>query len=450
LNRENSSILRHVIAACFVAVTCLPVLNAHAENLSEVLNLARVSDPKYKAARFEFEAAGLSVEEARAALLPTIGFEISRSSTQQVILSSQNAVFGSGKSVFPTQNETLSLVQPIFKLGAWRRLNQTEAVVKQAAAVFADAEQDLMLRVSTAFLAALAAQDALGFAQAERAAIARNFDLVDQRYKNGLVTIVNLHDARARLAVKDSDVIAGQNDLADKLQALGELTGKQINALVSLPANIPLPEPEPRDVGQWVDTAVKNNYAVEVRTQAMDVARQEVDRQKGALYPTVDVSLNSNRKNTGGSLFGGGSDVRNTELMLRMNVPLYDGGLARTLSGQASKRYLSAQEDLERERRQVERQTRAAFLAVRSGIVRVRALDQSVLSLESARRLKDEGYKAGVGTLLAVLDAERDLYAAKRDAAQSRYDFVLNTLRLKQAIGALREGDLATVSDLMK
>ena len=443
-NLLTNTKIRRTRLACAVLLA-LAVQGAAAESLPEVFGLARQSDPKYKAARYEFEAVGLSVEEARAALLPTASFEVTRSSTEQFIYSSQNAVFGSGRSQFPTGNRTLSIVQPIFRLNAIRRFFQTDALTRQAAATFADAEQDLVLRTATAYLAVLASQDALAFARAERAAIARNLDLVQQRYNSGLVTIVNLYDARARLEVKDSDLTAVQNDLDDKLQALVELTGRKVTGLTALPPNLAFREPEPRDPQIWVDAAIKNNLAVTVRSEAAEVARQEIGRQRGALYPAVDLSLNSNRKNTGGSLFGGGSDVRNTELMLRVNVPIFDGNLARTLANQAERRFLGAQEDIERERRQAERQTRAAYQSVMSGITRVRALDQSVVSFESARRLKDEGYKAGLGTVLAVLDAERDLYAAKRDAAQARYDYVLNTLRLKQVTGGLREADLQDI-----
>ena len=82
--------------------------------------------------------------------------------------------------------------------------------------------------------------------------------------------------------------------------------------------------------------------------------------------------------------------------------------------------------------------------------MRVKALAQSVISSESARELKVEGYKAGLETLLQVLDAERDLYAAKRDSAKARYDFLLSRLRLKQAIGTLSEADLMGINRLMQ
>ena len=136
--------------------------------------------------------------------------------------------------------------------------------------------------------------------------------------------------------------------------------------------------------------------------------------------------------------------------MVRLSVPIYAGGLPTALSREAVKRYQSSLEDLERDSRQVERQTRAAFQGLTGGVVRIQALAQGVISSESARELKVEGYKSGLETVLQVLDAERDLYAAKRDSAKARYDFLLNKLRLKQAAGTLSEADLMAINRLLQ
>ena len=72
------------------------------------------------------------------------------------------------------------------------------------------------------------------------------------------------------------------------------------------------------------------------------------------------------------------------------------------------------------------------------------------MAQQSALEAKTEGYKAGLNTVLAVLDAQRDLHMALRDFAQSRYDYLVNRLRLKQAAGTLAEADLAVVATALK
>lgn len=433
-----------------VLVACL---SAHApargEDLAEIYTLARQNDPKYNAARYEFEAAAYAEPQALAALLPTAGFEMTRASTRQNIISSRNPVFATGSTQFPTDNRTLTLTQPIFKLSAWRGYEQAKVKVKQAAAIYSGAEQDMMLRTATAYLTVLAARDVLAFASAERDAIKRQLDLVQQRFASGLVAIANLHDAKARYAIKDADVVAARIDLDDKLQALRELTGSVASNLKPLRDVIPLDSPEPNNMDHWVEAAQKQNLLLEARRLAVEVAQQEVARQRAGHSPVLDLVVTQNRKDTGGSLFGGGSDVATTDVMLRLNIPIYSGGLVSAVSGEAAKRYQGSLEDLERDLRQTERQTRAAFQGVTGGAVRVTALAQGVLSSESARELKTEGYKAGLETILQVLDAERDLYAARRDSAKARYDLLLNRLRLKQAVGTLNETDLAAINGLL-
>ena len=105
---------------------------------------------------------------------------------------------------------------------------------------------------------------------------------------------------------------------------------------------------------------------------------------------------------------------------------------------------------MEAERRQVVRETRAAYLGVLSGIKKVEALKQSIVSQQSALEVKTAGLKAGVNTLLEVLDAQRDLYFAQSDYSKARYDYLLSTIKLKQATGSLSLADLEEVNRLIK
>lgn len=447
LARSRDALLSATLALLLGGGASMP---AFGEDLAQVYALARDSDPKYKAGRHEFEAAGFAEPQALAALLPTVSLEATHLDTRQRIISSANAVFGSGLSQYPTRSTTLTLTQPIFKLSAWHGYEQAQTKVKQAAANFGAVEHDLMLRAATAYLNVLAARDALGFAEAERDAIQRQLDLVQQRFASGLVARVGLFEAKARHQLKEADVVAAQNDLQDKLQALREMTGKPVTVLNPLREEIPLDPPQPADIARWVESSLEQNLALLARRHAVEIAQQEVARQRAGHAPVIDVVATHNGKITGGSLFGGGSNVDTTDVMFRLTVPIYSGGATSALTAEAAKRYQVALEDLERDMRQVERQARAAYLGVTGGVVRVKALAQGVVSSLSARELKVEGYKAGLDTMLQVLDAERDLYAAKRDSARARYDYLLNRLRLKQAVGTLSDEDLRDINTLMR
>jgi outer membrane protein len=449
MESDRNGRIRMALAAVVFASGIMGCFAAQGEDLVQVYAMSKDSDPKYKAAHHEFEAIKFAEPQALAGLLPTVSLEYADSRTEQRIISSANTVYGAGTSNYPVKNTTLSLTQPIFKLAAWAGYTQAKAKVRQATASFAATEQDLMLRVATAYLNVLGARDVLEFSEAERDAIKRQLDVVRERFQSKLVARVGLHEAQARYEIKEADVVAARNDLDDKLQALREMTGKPVTVITPLREDIPLELPEPADIHKWIASGQEQNLQLLARRQQVEIAREEISRQRSGHAPVVDLVATRNNKDTGGSLFGGGSNVETTDLMVRVTVPIYSGGATTALTGEAVSRYHASLEDLEREVRQVERQVRSAFQGVTGGVMRVKALAQGVTSALSARELKVEGYKSGIGTVLQVLDAERDLYAAKRDSAKARYDLLFNRLRLKQSVGTLSEEDLAEVNRLM-
>ena len=109
---------------------------------------------------------------------------------------------------------------------------------------------------------------------------------------------------------------------------------------------------------------------------------------------------------------------------------------------QAALRHNAARADLEAHQREVRRLTRNAFFTVNSHLRRVSALAESVRAGENALKAKEEGFAAGLTTNIDVLDAQRDVFAAKRNYLKARYDYILQVLALEQLAGRLDRADL--------
>ena len=432
------------------AVSICAISAARAEGMLEVYRLAVQQDPRLAAARFDHEASQKSTRGALAGLLPTVIVDGERTNERQNILSSQNAVIGAGSSRFPIRQWALTITQPIFKLAAWERLGQAEAAEKQSLAQRIAAEQALMLRVATAYLGVLAAQDNLSFASAERTSIGQQLQLAKERVARGLATIVNLHDAQARFAQTEAQEIDAKNTLDDAQQAMREIIGKVPNSFAPVREEIPIAKPDPQDVAQWIDTALKQNPGLEAKRYAAEVAQQEMRKQRAGYAPTLNLVGTHINRNQGGTLFGGGSNVDTSDLSLKLNVPIYEGGLTTAVTEEAALRHSKSLQEVEAEQRAVDRQTRAAYLGVVGAVSRVQALQQGVVSQQSSLKVKQESYRSGLMTLLAVLDAERDLYFVRRDYAKARYDYLLNRLRLKQSTGTLADADLEAIDRLLQ
>lgn len=423
---------------------------AGAEGILEVYRLAVQNDPRLAAARFEYEASQKSTRGALAGLLPTIIGEGEKTSERQTILSSQNAVIGTGFSKFPIDQWSLTITQPIFKLVAWERLSQAEAAEKQALAQRVAAEQALMLRVASTYLGVLAAEDNLTFATTERVSIGQQLQLAKERVARGLATVVNLHDAQARFAQTEAQEIDAKSTLDDAQQAMREIIGKLPASYTAVREEIPISQPDPENVAQWIEIALRQNPGLEAKRFAAEVAQQEMRKQRAGYAPTLNLVGSYINRKQGGTLFGGGSHVETSDLSLKLNVPFYEGGLTTAVTEEAALRHSKALQEVEAEQRAVDRQTRAAYLGVVGAVSRVRALQQGVVSQQSSLKVKQESYRSGLLTLLAVLDAERDLYFVRRDYAKARYDYLLNRLRLKQSTGTLADADLEAIDRLLK
>lgn len=422
----------------------LTVSPVQAAGLMDVYLLAQKNDPTFQSAYFQKSVVKEGHRQAISQLLPTLTASAEYTQTTQDIKSSDNTVFGAGKTDFDTTSYRLTLTQPVFHWDSIVGLKQSNAADRQADAAYVLARQELIIRVADLYLQALAAQDQLAFAEAEQSAVEKHLELASGRQEMGLIPITDLYDARARMATTQARTIEVQNLLDDALQALQEVTGESITTLKLLRADVPLTPPQPADLASWVNGG-EQNPVITVRRQAVEVARLEVRRQRSGHYPTVDLIGRYNSQETSGTLFGGGSDVATTDVLLQLNVPLYQGGSVSSRVREAEYQFSTARQELTKQLRAVERQTRAAFRGVNSSLRRVKALQQSVYSNQLALEAKQEGFLSGLYTSLGVLDAERDLSQVSIDYAQARYDYILNGLKLKQAVGSLTVQDLAAL-----
>ena len=308
----------------------------------------------------------------------------------------------------------------------------------------------MIVRVAERYFSVLAAEDSLRFTRAEKEAVERQLLIAEKKLANGVGNITDKYDAKARAASVRAAEIEALNVLDDTHQALSELTNELITEVSPLAENVALLQPEPLDPDRWIEAALKQNPAIIYQKKTLDVTRYEVTRQKAGHYPKLDLIYRFNDRDANGSLFGGGSEVESHDVVLRFNLPLYQGGFVSSKSKEAAHLHQKSRMDLQRSQRAVKRAARAAYFGVISAISKVTAFEQAVESQALALGAKQKMFDSGVTTSLAVLDAQRDLYAAKRDHAQARYDYIMNRLKLEQAVGTLNDEDVSMVSAWLK
>ena len=429
-----------VLLCCLLLVTGAPT---RADDLVSVYQLALDADPQYLAAVEAHKAALEVAPQSRAALLPDIAItgDVSRNRFDPR---------GSGDTSYSTnQTYSVGLRQALYQRERFIQLEQADSRVAQADAELLAAQQDLLLRAATRYFLVLGAQDNLAFVEADKEAIARTLEQAQQRFEVGLAAITDTLEAQARYDIAVSDAINADRLLDDTKEALRELTGELPVAPEVLKAEIPLLAPEPADRDAWIAAAVEQNPLVLATRAATAVAKQEIQVQNSGHYPSVDIVADYSYRDTE---FGGFTPLERNDsaIGLQMNLPLYQGGLVSSQTRQSRYQYNQAREEQEKQRRATERQTRDNYRGIISGISKVEALQHAVLSNEKAVEAAEAGFEVGTRAVVDVLDAQRELLRTRRDHARSRYDYLLDTLRLKQAAGILHETDLVQINNWLE
>lgn len=439
------AMLRASVSAVFCLSICF-FMPAQADDLLSLVDSAQTNDPEFRAASHKRLAERETFKQARSRLMPTISYQYEDKDTDQNILRSDNSVFGTGRGSFGTTSEGFTLNQPLFDFAIWSRFKQSRSTLSRADADFQLAEQELLMRASEAYFLTLEKADQLATVQDEKGALQGHFKLAKKRHEAGLGRLVDVDNTEARYLEAVAKEIELQSRLFDSRYAIAELTGKLPETLSVLSEAMVFQAPEPANSDAWVDLARTANPQILSREYALEEANQEVKTQRAGHYPKVDLTYTDGSEDTGGSLFGGGSDVETSELVLRVNVPLFNGLGVRSKVKQAVENQFRAQDELRREQRENEREVRDAFQRINASIVQANALARSVEAQQRLLKLKSNGYSSGRFNVLEVLDAQKDLSSVRQAHTKSRYDYVLNTLRLKLAAGSLAYQDVENIN----
>jgi outer membrane protein len=475
--RKKSALL----ACCVALVLGAPL--ARGENLLEVYQAAVKSDPVIREAEARRLAALEAKPQARSLLLPqlNVGGQIYTANQdgestfpQVVTVPTGDLEVGDIVTVGNRTSTDVSkywdyaaeLTQTVFRWDQWQQLKRADSQVAVAEANYRAAQQELMVRVSRAYFDVLAAEDTLAAAEATLQAFSRQLEQAEKRFEVGLIAITDVQEARAAHDSATAGVIAAKRALASTQEVLRELTGEAYPALVKPADDMPLDQPQPADEQGWVDQATEQNLEVVAARLGVDVAKRDLQIAQAGYMPTVDLfarygetyrdatqtnqSFNPSTQTEGTPVEGSADSETNSDVIgLRVNVPLFAGGGTRSKVRQQTYLHRASREQLDGALRKAERETRDAYLGVIAERARVRALQQSVKSNQTALEATEAGFEVGTRTTVDVLDARRRLFEAERDYARSRYDYLINVVRLKSAAGVLTPQDLAAINDFL-
>lgn len=452
------------ITALAVALAAALAQPASAEDLIQVYDMARASDPQLAAADAQRLSARENVVQSRALLLPslvgqaTVTDNDTDSSSTRAFLNPDGTV-GFGTSLFTQDTRQrvyrAQLDQSVFDYSRWTRLRGSKAFSQQYEATYEAALDALFVRVAQVYFDALTAQTNLEAAEAERTAVGRQLEQANQRFEVGLTAITDVHEAQARFDNSRANVIIARDALNDAYYAVEEITGQPVQTLAALADSIPLAAPEPPDQDAWVKVAEEQNPTLASRRFQVAASEADISTARAGHLPSLGFQAVETRSDTWGDAFSNGnpqppgSSFDDTAIGLVLNVPIFEGGATQSRVRQAVHNRDVSSDLLEQDRRLVVRQTRNAFRNVVAGISLIEARRAALVSAQSALEATQAGFEVGTRTIVDVLLSQQQLFVAQQDYARVRHNFLVENLRLKQTAGVIEVGDLQAVNALL-
>jgi outer membrane protein len=460
------------LAMIVASMLCLDAVAA--TDLVDIYRQATTRDPQILEAA-ELRTAALEAKpQARAALLPQLfaGGEVETRTTDgsgtflQVVdpaltpgVDPEIEIFDVDQRISAdTWRWQAGLRQTVFRWDQWQRLGRADAVVARAEVGYRAAQQDLMLRVSQRYFDVLASAETLRASEATLESFTQQLAQAERRFKAGVVTVIDVEEARSARDAAAAGVIAAKRALAVAGEALTELTGEPQSELERLGEELPDADIAQRTEQAWVDEAVEQNLAVVAARFGVDIAKRDVRIAQSGHMPTLDLyaatagfdedatetvtNRNLDLRTRGPADSDGTEDV----VGLRLAVPLFTGGATSSRVREQVALHRASRQRLDGSVRAAERATRDAYLSIVADQARIEALRQSVASSRSALRATERGMEVGNRTIVDVLDSRRRVFDAERDYASARYNYLTNLVRLRAAAGTLLPADLEAIN----
>jgi outer membrane protein len=440
------------------------------EGLLEIYERALQNDPVIREAEANFLIVAESRRSARSGLLPTLGLSASASDSNSINPNPPldfetgvpSIVFSGSESDSESSSLSLNLSQTVFDWGQLLALKQSDKSIARAETQLAAIQQELMIRVATAYFNVLAAEDLLAADEAAREALGQQLEQTERQFEVGLIPITDVQESRAGYDQSVASVIGSERVLASAQEGLREIINDYVVDLEAPIDDLPLLTPNPNDVDAWVETAQGQNLALVASRITAQIAEDDIAISRSSRFPTMRLQASSsdaaNTSTQTTNLFSGGtittppsnSDRESESISLNLSVPIFNGGANRSLIRQSVYQHRAAVEGVEQVARQTERLTRDAYLGVVSEISRVEATRRALESSRTALLATQASEEVGQRTRVDVVNAQNNVRQAETTYAAARYEYLLNILRLKQAAGSLSVEDLQEIDDWLE
>jgi protease secretion system outer membrane protein len=435
--------VQHTLMGLALAAVCSA---APAMNLLQAYEAALEQDANVRAGRAALASGLERLPQARSQLLPLVSANFGRNQNQ---LSTTSVNILGNASVsrddYFSFNQSLTLRQPLFNLPRYFQYKQAQDLVQESHANYEREVQNLVVRVGGAYMEALLASESLKLVEVQKKQYTTVLEAARRAFSAGTGTRTDIDDAQSRLDMAlANELEARQNE---------DYTRRQLEVMINLPVMTlsglgaqgvaALPDVV-KALPEWVELAQTGNPEVKALLARLEATDKEVFRAKSAHAPTLEaVAQWSDSGNENVTRIN--SSFENKAIGFQLTVPLYQGGAVSSQVRQAVAEKTRVTESLEALRRDLSLRVHKEYRGITEGTLRIRALEQAQRSAAQMVDSTVKSQRAGVRSILDVLNAEQQVAAVNRDLIQARYVYLISRLRLN-VLGGL--DPLATMTEI--
>lgn len=260
------------------------------------------------------------------------------------------------------------------------------------------------------------------------------YQLIQSRFRAGVGRGVDLEQAAARLALAESNLTTETANLHDVVSRYLRVVGEA--PLQQLPRPNMLSAGLPTNAGEAMNLALRNSAAINAAIENLRAARAAVAERESAFLPRVEARVRAG----GGRNFDGVPDQRrDVTAGVSLNWNLFAGGADQARVRQQTSLMNQAADQRDKACRDARQTAGIAYNDVGKLDELLRALDRNVLSIEKARDAYRQQFDIGQRSLLDLLNAENELYTAKRAYANADFDRMLAQARVLAAVQQLTQ-----------
>ncbi|MCP8633740.1 TolC family outer membrane protein [Pseudomonas mosselii] len=418
-------------------------LSAQALDLGDAYALALRNDPTWQGSIAELEAGLENLAIGRAGLLPRLSYRYNRARNDSEV--TQRSQFGdvTTQRDYRSYSSTLTLEQPLFDYAAWSDYRRGVAQAALADERYRGRGQELMVRLFGAYSEALFANEQIALAQAQRRTYAEQLTLNERLLKGGEGTRTDVLETRARYELAQAQEIEAGDNLDAALRALQAIIGEPVAVedLAPMTGDFRVQPLTPTRFEPWRDLAVAHNAELASQRHGLEVAEQNIERQRAGHLPSLSAYASKGISSSSSeSSYNQRYDT--DSIGVQLSVPLFAGGGVQASVRQARAQRDAAGFELDAQLRDTLNQLRRQFNLCASGTAKIRAYDLAVKAASALVQATRKSVRGGERVNLDVLDAEQQLFGARRDLAQARHEYLRAWLQLRYLAGVLEAGDL--------